>query len=153
MLKRTSFKNALLFNDLDYKTAFQRNQIYQNTASCLDFLAGKIGGTVISCCFDTFHPKVQFTEILKVGNKSTGKLYLNPPCDDYRRISKFKAKVNGQSLATKDSVSKFAKTFKDTSPQALNVEYEFHETLFKNHKFIIDTTFLREQFIIHPIKK
>lgn len=153
LLEQYPLKTTLSFYDLDYKIAFYKNQIYQKTSAYIQFLAKKVGGVVISCCFDTYHSEVQFTEMLKVSKQSTGKLYLYPPCGASDINLKYTVKVNGQSLKVKDGVSNFTTTFYDTSPQTLNVEYEFYEPLYKNHQLVVDTTYLREQFIIHPVKK
>ena len=154
LLKKYPFTTTYAFDDLDYKIAFQKNQVYQNTSAYINYLASKIGGTCI-CCFGTYIPQILFYKMLQVGKTQTGELFLTSSfCScDFPIMNRYKVRLNGQSLLVKDRLSNFTTTFRDTSPQVLNVEYEFHEHLFKNHQHVTDTTFLREQFIIHPIEK
>ncbi len=137
-----------------------QNYIYRTTNGTINYLANKVGGTIMHCGYRRIEPQIRFNSTLRKGKNSEGKLFLKTfysPCAGSSSNNSYskQMKINDQYYDIKGSgFQRITKVFSDTSPQHFKIEQEVYKHKIRNDKIIIDTVKIQETFVIYPqIKK
>ena len=144
---------VLDFNQQQFSEALLNNRIYNSTKIANLFLSRQIGG-YCSCCFDAYRPSLKLESSLKLGQTSTGKIYLrHHPCGcSFFYKEPDIIKINGQTYPMNSGNSSLTTTFQDTSPKIFTIEYEKYARRIINYEAVIDTFQMKDTYTIHPMK-
>jgi hypothetical protein len=129
----------------------QKQQINLAVVYDVNFLATKVSS---SCGpFYRYDPIIRSkSNVLKKGHISKLEVFLeHRPLRPTTIISNRKYSINGKETAMNNDTAIFKKTFINTNPQTLEIEYQCQGESFGRQRNVIDTIAVKENFIIYPI--
>ncbi|MGB0985213.1 MAG: hypothetical protein ACPG19_14275 [Saprospiraceae bacterium] len=150
VLSQQSFKKIDWSGDIELFINTQKQQLNSAVAVDLHFLSSKIGR--MFCGWTPISPIVQFnSNALKKDDIAKGKIFLSENISN-REMDIFNTKytINGKEKAEIDGAVSLKKTFKNRTPQKIEVQYEYQTQFFNRRKIIINNDTIKEHFIIYP---
>jgi hypothetical protein len=151
VLSQQSFYKVDWSDDIGLFIKTQKQQINLVVVYDVNFLANKVG---YSCGrFYRYDPIIRSkSNVLKKGHISKLEVFLeHRPLRPTTLISNQKYSINGKETVMNNDTAIFKKTFINTNPQTLEIEYQCQGESFGRQRNVIDTIAIKENFTIYSI--